>query len=266
MRYGLRKALIAKFGNAFLLRMAPLNFGMTTVVCALSEITFTRFIVATFLGMNVEMPLYVFAGTTLRTVADTTTGGLDGTQTALVCVQCAVIVILLVVITFGVRRVLKKYNLQHASTADAAADIEMSGELADVQPPLAPVVSISIGGNARDVVVAHSSSVIDDDTTRTVVRIGTAVDGDTASWQQSKKKSVTLLTIDTPSTPDRRQSMKRSNTVITITTLDDDDIAAGIADLVTRKIFSSSSTGIQMPDVDNVLDKSTEKTRLIDTI
>jgi len=72
---------------------------LTTSICAMTSISFPRYVLATFIGMNVEMPLYVFSGTTLRSIADTTTTGLDTTQWILIAVQGTVIIVLFVVLT-----------------------------------------------------------------------------------------------------------------------------------------------------------------------
>jgi len=193
VRYFFRNALITKYGDtkwcqvalmamrekafiySFLLRMTPLHFGMTTLVCAVSEISFARFLLATFLGMNVEMPLYVFAGTTLRKFTDISSGDLDDTQAALVGVECTIIVVMLVVITLSVRRVLKRYHLQ-SSTA-------FSNE--------------------------HSESVNDDTGVCIDVEHGTDALVAPVSWQQSSRKDVTLQ-IDN----DDQQVPNQSNTML----------------------------------------------------
>jgi len=147
MRYVLRNQFIRRYGEkkwfkvarmameedafkiACLLRLSPIHFGLTTSICAMTSISFPRYVLATFIGMNVEMPLYVFAGTTLRSIADTTTTGLDTTQWILIAVQGTVIIVLFVVLTVGVRRVLKRYNLQVSAESGASDDVAVAGEL-----------------------------------------------------------------------------------------------------------------------------------------
>jgi len=125
--------------------------------------------------MNVEMPLYVFAGTTLRKFTDISSGDLDDTQAALVGVECTIIVVMLVVITLSVRRVLKRYHLQ-SSTA-------FSNE--------------------------HSESVNDDTGVCIDVEHGTDALVAPVSWQQSSRKDVTLQ-IDN----DDQQVPNQSNTML----------------------------------------------------
>jgi uncharacterized membrane protein YdjX (TVP38/TMEM64 family) len=87
------------FKIACLLRLSPIHFGLVTAICAVTEISFPIYLLATCISMNVEMPLYVFAGTTLRSLADVSTMRLDTSQLVVIGVQCAVIGIAFIALT-----------------------------------------------------------------------------------------------------------------------------------------------------------------------
>lgn len=73
------------------------NVGFVSAICAVSNVSLAKYMLGSVLGTLLEMPLFVYAGSTMRTLADASDAALDTSQIVLIVVQVVVCVLLFIV-------------------------------------------------------------------------------------------------------------------------------------------------------------------------